>query len=694
MLCAPAGFGKTTALVQWLECSGVPHAWLSLEPHDSDPRRLVGRLLAALDRARPARFAPAEQALRGGSDLRATVMPLLIDALGQPPGERLAIVLDDYHLVTDRGCHELMLDLIDGLPAHVSVVLATRTAPPLRLGRRRAAGTVAEVGPDDLRFEAVESAQLLNGPLALELPADDLRLIDEHVHGWAAGLALVASALAARDDRTGLLDAVSRSRASLDSYLTEEVLDTARPELREFLCRTSILPRLSAPLCEAVLENPNARELLEEVRQMNLFVTALEPDGSWLRYHQMFADTLRRELERRESELVGDLHRRASEWFEQNHMPEEAMEHALVAGDGPRAVALLAASWLPLMMDRRYVTVRRILDRLPEQRGDLGPMCEALDVLCLVYEGVDQRITAERAFRLADRHGDDPRLRPLLEAVLISPFYGDVGRAAEIGRAAWERNRDVPEVQMHLVGPVALVLWFVGDHEGVRALLEPRMQLEQPDYVRIWTLAILSITASEEGKADIAEHYGREAMARIREIGGETATEFVGASWVLGEALRQNGKLVEARRYINQGLENEGRRPGSVGQALALTYDAKLALAEGDHRRARRSARRARGIIGGYSDLGRVPAILAGVEAALDAPTDNPLLGSRPTPAELRVLRLLDSDRTFAEIAAELYVSRDTVKSHARRLYRRLGERTREGAVAVARERGLLGETG
>jgi DNA-binding CsgD family transcriptional regulator len=243
---------------------------------------------------------------------------------------------------------------------------------------------------------------------------------------------------------------------------------------------------------------------------------------------------------------------------------------------------------------------------------------------------------------------------------------------------------------MHLVGPVALVLWFVGDFEGVRSLLEPRVQLEQPDFVWIWTHAILSITASEQGEADLAERYGRAAMARIEAIGGETATEFAGAWWVLGEALRQNGKLDEARRYVDQGLENEGRRPGSVGHALALTYDAKLALAEGDHRRARRSARRAHVIIGGYRDLGRAREILRRVETALDAPADNPLLGSRPTPAELRVLRLLESDRTFAEIAAELYLSRDTVKSHARRLYRRLGERTRDGAVAAARERRLI----
>jgi LuxR family maltose regulon positive regulatory protein len=176
----------------------------------------------------------------------------------------------------------------------------------------------------------------------------------------------------------------------------------------------------------------------------------------------------------------------------------------------------------------------------------------------------------------------------------------------------------------------------------------------------------------------------------IAALGAETATEFTGVPWVLGEALRVNGKLDEAREHLNRGLDNEARRPGSVGHAVALTYDAQLALAEGDRARARRSARRAREIIDRYRDLGTFASRVARIEAALDGGGGNALLGTDPTPAELRVLELLDSELTLAGIAAELYVSRETVKSHVRRLYRRLGERTRAGAVAAARARGLL----
>jgi ATP/maltotriose-dependent transcriptional regulator MalT len=435
-----------------------------------------------------------------------------------------------------------------------------------------------------------------------------------------------------------------------------------------------------------VLGDARARGLLDEVTRMNLFVTALDPDRTWFRYHHMFAETLRGELERREPQLVGELNRRASEWFAQAGMSDDAIEHALLAGDGPRAASLLATSWLPLITSRRHVTVRRILDRMPEQRGEFGPLCEALDVLCMIYEGVDQRITAERAAALAAKHGDDPHVRLVVDGMLISPFYGDVGRAVEVGREAMERYADFPDVQVHIGVRFALVLWFAGDYERVRGLLEPRVLLEQPSFSRVWTLAILAMTAADEGDAELAERFARDAMAEVEAVAGETATEFTGVPCVLGEALRQAGKLEEARHYLSVGLANEARRPGSVGHAVALTYDAQLALAEGNRSRARRSARRARAIVDRYRDLGTLGPRLAGVEAALDGS----LLGSEPTGAELRVLRLLDSQRTLAEIASELYVTRDTVKSHVRRLYRRLGESTRAGAIATARERGLL----
>jgi LuxR family transcriptional regulator, maltose regulon positive regulatory protein len=690
VIAAPAGSGKTTAIVQWLEHSGVEHAWLTLDNHDNDPRWLIARLLAALDRALPGRFEPAVRALQSGLDLSVSVIPLIVNALAERDGERLAIVLDDYHRITDSACHEAISELIDDLPAGVSVIVASRTSPPLRLGRRRAAGALAELGLEQLHFELAEAERLLNGSLHLTLGHEQVEHINDGVSGWAAGLALVATALAGREDRDRILDAVGASRASLDAYLVEEVLDAARPDLRDFLCRTSILGRLSAPLCRAVLDDRRAPALLDEVRRNNLFVTAVDPDGTWLRYHELFAGTLQRELERREPELVDRLHMRAADWFEGAGMPEEAIEHALAAGDGQRAASLLASSWRGLISERRYVTLRRFLDRMPDDCGELGPFCKALDLLCAMYQGVDHRLTYERAERLLAAHGDDPRVRQVLDEVLISPFYGDIGHAVAVGFDAWERYADDPDGRLRIAPWLALVLWFAGRYDEVRALLEPRAGLDQPVVGKVLTLGVLAMTAADEGRAEVAERYAREAMAEVEAVGGVDAVDFSGVPLVLAEALRVRGKLDEARRYLSSAFEAEAARPGSIGHAVALTYDARLALSEGDRARARASAARAREIVDRYRDLGTLETRLARVEAALEDATDNPLLGTQPTRAELRVLELLDSERTLAEIAAELYVSQHTVKSHAQRLYRRLGASTREAAVAAARERGLL----
>jgi DNA-binding CsgD family transcriptional regulator len=690
VVCAPAGYGKTTAVAQWLERSTIEHAWLSLDAHDNDPRWFAARLLAALDRALSGRFEASERALQAGSDLGGTVIPLTVNALAARSGGRLAIVLDDFHLISDERCHAVTQDLIDALPDRVSVVVSSRTAPPLRLGRRRAAGTLAEIGPEDLRFDKDESERLLNGSLALGLDRAQLEQIDELVDGWAAGLALIATALAGRGDRARFVETLAASRASLNAYLVEEVLENARPELREFLCRTSILTRFSAPLCEAVLDDPRARGLFDEVRRRNLFVTKLEPEGTWLCYHHMFAEMLTGELERREPQLVDELHRRASQWFESAGMHEVAIEHALAAGDGPRAASLLADNWMELVTGRRFATLRRLLDRLPANRGEFGPILEAVDLVCMTYEGVDQRFTCERAERLAEQHGEDPRVRFVLDGLLVSPFYGKVGRAVQLGREAWERYADDPDTQLLFASLFALVLWFAGAYEEVRELLEPRVRLEQPPVFKVFTLTILSRTAADEGDGEAAERLAREATAEVEAVGGETATEFTSVPIVLADALRLQGKLEEARHHMTRGLDGEARRPGSVGHLVALVYDAQLAIAERDQRRARSSAALAREIVDRYPDVGTFETRLARIEAEFEEPSANPLLGTKPTRSEMQLLTLLDSDKTFGEIADELYVSRHTVRSHTRRLYRRLGASTREGAVAAARERGLL----
>jgi len=686
---APAGYGKTTALAQWLARSGVAHAWLSLDVHDNDVQRFATHLLAALRRPFGGGFEAAALTLRGGSDIVETVIPLVADGLARRAAP-LAIVLDDYHAIGAACCHRVVRALVDAAPPGVAVVVASRTAPPLQLARRRLDGTLSELGREQLRFASEESERLLNGSLALGLERRQLEQVVRRADGWGAGLALIGTALAARRDPAPLLDALAASRERLDAYLVEEVLETARPELRDFLCRTAVLERLNGSLCAAVLDDDRAHERLDEVRRESMFVTALDDDGTWARYHDLFAATLVRELERREPALVPELHLRACAWFERRGKLEEAIEHALRADDGPRAAALLDALWPQLLGDRRHATMRAVLERLPDDRGELGPLCEALDLLCMVNEGVDQRLTWQRADELASRHGGDQRVQRALERVLNSPFSGDVGGAATRGEQAWRRYADDREMQLQLAPQLGMALWMAGAREAALRLLEPRVQLDQPAPARIWILATLAMIAAETGEPDRAEQQARAAMAAAARAGAQTAPELTGVHWVLAEALRCAGRLAEARTHLDRALAAEARRPGSTGDAIAHVLDAQLALAEHDRRRARASALRARRIVDRHRDVGTFAERLAGVERVLAQRVEVAPLGSEPTDAELRVLRMLDGERSLAQIAAELYLSRNTVKAHVRRLYRRLGASSRAEAVAAARERGLL----
>jgi LuxR family maltose regulon positive regulatory protein len=690
VVCAPAGYGKTTAVATWLDTVDGRHAWVSLDPMHNDPRRFCGRLLAALDGALPGALEGPRQALSGGADLHETVLPLTVNTLADRVQERLVVVLDDYHLIEHSGCHALLAELIDTLPGMVTIIVCTRTSPPLRLARRRALGTLAELGLRELCFQDGESEELLNESLELGLALGVIETIESRAEGWAAGLALLASSPAQREQPVGVPATRYRhvSGTRVAAYLTEEVLDRTEPRLREFLCRTSVLGRLSGPLCEAVLDDPSAHELLAEVRRSNLFVTTLDDDGEgeWLRYHHLFAQLLERELRTRSSQLVPLLHRRASGWFAANGMPEEAIRHASAAGDGKLAAALLHDSWRALPGARRYATVRRMIAELPSDRGELTGFCEALDTLCMAYDGADLRLVAQRLDALETLR-ESPGVAPMIDRLRVSPYYGDVRRAAKDGWAAWERH---PSMRPALAGQLGAVLWFDGDHVGVRDLLEPRIGVIELDMSRSWGLAALALTAADEGDAELAERYAREAVEAGDAQGQGGALGCHLAHVALSEALRLRGALDEAGEQLARAAASTRKLPGSVYYLFTQVFEAQLLLTRNERARAGLQAAAARAILDRYPDVGTLADRLARVEAGVRPRGGDDLRGSEPTAAERRVLALLPRELTMEQIAGELYLSINTVNSHRRRLYRRLGATSREHAVRAARDRGLL----
>ena len=334
LVAAPAGSGKTTLLAQWRAVAGGGRvAWVSLEESDNDPTRFWSYLVAALRTVEPGVGTVALEALGGPSvELERVVVPSLVNDLATV-GAPLVLVLDDYHLITDAICHQTLGLFLDHLPAEVHVVLSTRLDPPLPLARMRARGELAELRVGELQFTGEEAAELLNGSMGLALAAEDVARLAERTEGWAAGLVLAGLSLRGRPDSRGFIAAFSGGDRHVADYLVAEVLERQPEELRGFLLRTSVLERLSGPLCDAVLETQGSAELLGELEASNLFVVPLDDRRQWYRYHQLFAQLLRLQLGAREPTLVPVLHRRAAAWHQAAGKVDEAIGHASAAGE-------------------------------------------------------------------------------------------------------------------------------------------------------------------------------------------------------------------------------------------------------------------------------------------------------------------------------------------------------------------------
>src|SRR5262249_43227921 len=315
LVAAPPGFGKTTLLAEWAasaEATGV--AWLSVDDNDNDPARFLAYMVATLRRAEPELASRAEASLRGaGADLFDVVLPLLLNGLAGLDRE-LVLVIDDYHLITNPQIHEALAYLIERSPINFRLVLATREDPPLPLGRLRARGELAEVRAALLRFSGDGATAFLIEALGLELSPEDVARLQARTEGWPAALYLAALSLRGRPDASVLIERFAGDDRYLVDYLTAEVLARQPPELRLFLLRTSILTRLSGPLCDAVADRDDSAALLAALESSNLLLVPLDTKREWYRYHHLFGDLLRHELLATERDALPGLHRRASGW--------------------------------------------------------------------------------------------------------------------------------------------------------------------------------------------------------------------------------------------------------------------------------------------------------------------------------------------------------------------------------------------
>jgi LuxR family transcriptional regulator, maltose regulon positive regulatory protein len=699
---APAGFGKTTLLAQWQATAGAGRVgWVSLDEGDNDPTRFWVSVVEALRSVEPGVGAAALAALlRPSADLYRAVLPGLLNDL-HAVGSPLFLILDDYHLITNPACHQSLTFFLDHLPAGVHVALSGRTDPPLPLARMRAKQELTELRIAELQFTDEEAMALLNGSMGLQLTADDVERLTERTEGWAAALVLAGLSLRGREDSSAFIADFHGDNRHVADYLAAEVLERQSEEIRTFLLRTSVLERLSGPLCDAVLEAEGSAGLLGELERSNLFLVPLDDHREWYRYHHLFAELLRLELASREPALLATLHERAAAWHARAGNLDEAIGHANAAGASSQAAALIGQHWLSYWRRGRRATVARWLDGLPEEAILTDPPVAYVAAWIRGYSGASKQQT-EDWLAVVERDGAEGSLPDGVSSLAFganlaraSLVFDDVGRSAAAGRRALE-----------LAGPDSLQFWWMAQSALGHALYlsgqadETKPQLEelvrrvpataQPVAV-VLALAVLSLLAGDEGDDDTAVALGRRA-AGTADTQGLSAEPMCGIAYAaLGRALARQGELAEAEVQLEQALAPVGIDSMLVPRAFTLLLLARVRRDRGDLTGARALVEEARGLIERFADPGSLPALLEQTEQALAAtPRRRVEAATSLTERERMVLGLLPTRLSTREIGRELSVSVTTIRSQVQSIYRKLEASSRAEAVAKARVLDLL----
>lgn len=689
LVCAPAGFGKTTVLRQWTEADDRPVAWVRLDAADTDPVVLLIYLTQALATVASVDPTIAECLELAAPPIQERVLPLLADSL--VAARPFVLVLDDAHVVRGDKPWEVVAFLLRSLPEGAQLAVGTRSDPPLPLARLRACGDLSEFRVQDLALDHQETGELLrlHGCASDEETVKGLRTATE---GWATGVHL-ACLTAAGLPAAEWLPRVSGTRREIATYLTSEVLERQPREVQDFLLRTSVLDELTPELCRLVAGEREA--LLSRIAREDLFILPLDEEETGFRYHHLFAEMLEAELERRDPGRRKSLHRAAAGWYAAHDDPDEAVSHLLAAGDHAAAGDIVAAAWPTQWGRGRAETVRRWLEAFTDREILAHP---ALTLTAgWVYTALDAGPLGERWGRAAcdaavgdDASPDGAASLASSQALLRATVAPDGVRRMRVDAELAARLEVTPGTSWHADAEVALGVarWLSGSTQ--RALGPLTTGAREGSVVNhpaeIGALGYLALIASDAGDWAGAAEYEGQAAARTAELGFGTHRRCLPML------------LARVRLLARDGDAGAGAAEGDVRRLLermvphpwmALLADVVLgeaALGRRDEAAAEAHARAATARLARYPDAG----ILRGRAERLRAAVERARLADPPTPAERRVLELLPTHLTDERIAERLVVSRNTVKTHLKSLYRKLGVRSRAEAVERAREAGLL----
>src|SRR3954452_7534453 len=539
LISAPAGFGKTTLVSDWVAGCGRPVAWLSLEEGDSDPTRFLTYLVAALQTIAPTTGTGLMGALQSPqpSPAESMLTALLNDITTMP--DAFMLVLDDYHLIDARAVDAALTFLLEHLPPHAHLVIATREDPPLPLARFRARGQLTELRATDLRFTSSEAAAFLNHVMGLRLSTDDIAALEARTEGWIAGLQLAALSMHGRSDTARFIQAFTGSHRFVLDYLVEEVLQHQPDHVRWFLSQTALLDRLTGPLCDAVTGQEDGSGTLEALERGNLFVIPLDDTRQWYRYHHLFAEVLQARLREEHPEQVPALHRRASAWYEQNGLRSDAIRHALIAEDFGRAAGLVELESRALLTTRQDETLRGWLKALPDELVRARPVLSAYYAVALLAHDLE---ASEDRLRDAERSLDGTaRIRERPEAPSAPMVVVDE-----------EEFRCLPGITAITRAYHAGAL---GDVSGCVTYARRALDL-LPEDDHLWrgaAAALLGLASWTSGELETAYRSFVNSMASLQMTGD--ITQLITVAFDLADIRTAQGRLREAERIYEQSLK-------------------------------------------------------------------------------------------------------------------------------------------
>ncbi|MCR2805469.1 LuxR C-terminal-related transcriptional regulator [Paenibacillus soyae] len=666
LISAPAGYGKTTLVCDWLADCGRPAAWLSLEQEDNEPARFITYMIAALQTI-------AENIGEGVLSVLHSPQPPPIKSILTAILHELAaipfpfiLVLDDYHAASPSEVDEAVAFLLDHLPHSMHLVLTTREDPAISLPRLRVRDQITELRAADMRFTLSEAEAFFNQVMELNLSKDHVTDFQSRTEGWAAGLRLAAISMQEERDADRLLQSFTGNHHFVLDYLVEEVLQRQSEDVQVFLLQTSLLDRLCGPLCDELIPEHGAsgKDMLIELDRKNLFVIPLDKERRWYRYHHLFADILRRRLlESADEGLIAELHKRASFWYEQQGFEIESFRHAVEARDIERSARLLQGNGMPLHLRGAARVALDWLESLPAQELNARPALWVFYGSALLIAGKPTSIEPKLQAAEAVLEGveQDAGVRDLIGWIAAT--------RATLASLSLTDSSDVSELRL----------------EAAEAAMQDSDREDKTDELVEFIAPVRKALVRDTEGIDLIMAQSRRALAYLQpdNLSARTAS-----AWMLGVACQRRGIYAEALEAYNEVIANCRRINHRLMAIMAMIGIAQIQEAEG---RTDLAAERYREALGLAGDLPH-PAI---EEARLDLERLRRVLedgrkGDLLSPREIEVLELIAKGHSNREIAGKLFLALDTVKGHNRRIFEKLQVQRRTEAIARARELNLL----